>query len=1081
MQIGVSTTDAGDGGGTPQVVIGGTGPSTLSAEWSFPEELYSISVNSFSSPVHATNVKVLTGTTQTGPWTPFATQTVNSYGYNSYTAITNAWNSLCARIQSDDTVGVVVDGVRVGSWRGETIVASPTDNWKITEGWLSYNVTDTWFAHLDASQADPELIQGVRSQRILGLGSIAFDYRVVTPPAQVKIQYTANAFPQDDSESGWVDVTNLNFTAATAGFVSANYYLAIAPATNLYVRVINNVVTNRKATVDLRNIVIWNNPTNSPNDWAAYNMKISDTETDKWWLDKKTVTGGLDVARSGYMNNSQTANIIAGRPMTQFNPYIMAPRLTGGLGTISFLARAFTTAYAAGNTNTTIAVYVTTDGWDKSKPDVFWDKVHTFRNITNGFYRPFVYSHPTVPNEIKAVKLVVENVVPLVGTPQRVCIEEIVVTEAIYPRFDITGVKLLLPGTPNPSVTKQPLEGEDIGIEAQLTNVLLDPENIQVKVTYVLGTNTWGVFNAPLNKQVTKTLTLVDAAEHIYRTTGDFMNNGIPEQDKYNVIQYIVWADYVGNGFHTIYQTPATAEHFSNPAWYFPVDLNREGHTVTGAPKASWTPYYITYDVPPGSVWINELNLNENSLAIGPKVFLNPYIEIAQPAWMDLSGWRMEILNIYYEPRLAWRIESQGAIQPALGANGYGLFVVGPYAFEATTAMPPYPPLSTTTTVHQAIQNIRGDSGSSLYPGGYRLVRPMGMYEHAIAYEWDPITINFVTGETFVQGEPAPQTPFKYVGREYYNGSLSFTGTVNTTISPGQYVRTDTTNTWEPGMLTFNWTPGRMNVGQVFPAAPSPGGSNVLVTSTLLSPDGLTHGWQNNVRQNPLQFKLKKGQGTNFVYAAEPWFRFYGVTSNSVQLLSPVQQTTITNFALALVNIQTNVNLLADLRLAPNVIDLVTTPGMIEWLQQYPDRALAPSYLNATGTNLPLSLLEKYWLDMDPTQTNRLLFTNRAIEPDTYGLWLTLEMATINQAGQTNRLTRLLGDAMVSIWIKESFTTQPYRPFGQYYLTDRSFDSNYWARTRINAYTNASAWFKWRLDANDQRLSTNELINIPAP
>jgi hypothetical protein len=779
------------------------------------------------------------------------------------------------------------------------------------------------------------------------------------------------------------------------------------------------------------------------------------------------------------MNNSQTANIIPGRPMTQFNPYIMAPRLTRGLGTIAFLARAFTTAYAAGDTNTSISVYTTTAEWDKNKPDVFWDKQYTFTNITNSFFRPFFYSHPTVPNDIKAVKLVVENVVPFVGAPRRVCIEEIVVTEAIYPRFDITGVKLLLPGSPDPIVTKQPLEGEDIGVEAQLTNVLLDPEDIQVWITYVLGTNTWGVFNAPLNKQFTKPMTLVDAGERIYRITGDFMNSGIPEQEKYSVVQYIVWAEYFGNGFHKIYQTPDTAEHFTNPSWYFPVDLNRVGHVVTGAPKAAWTPYYITYDVPPGSVWINELNLNESYGAIGPKVFMNPYIEIAQPAWMDLSGWRMEILNEYYDPRLSWRIESAGAIQPALGANGYGLFVIGPYAFEATSAVPAYPPLSTTTTVHQAIQNIRGSAGASLYPGGYRLKRPMGMYEHAIAYEWDRNTVTWVTGESYVADEPAPQTPFKFVGREHYNGSLSFTGTVN--VAAGQYARTDSTNTWAPGFVTFNWTPGRMNMGQSFPPAPPPGGSNVLVTSTMISPDGLTHGWQNNLRQNPLQFKLKKGQGTNFVYVAEPWFRLYGVTSNNVQILSPAQQMTITNFALALVNVQTNINLVSDLKLAPSVIGSVTTPGMIEWLQQYPDRGLSPSYFGATGTNSPLSMTEKYWLDMDPTQTNRLLFSNRAIEPDTYGLWLTLEMATINQAGQTNRLTRLLGDAMVSIWIKESFTAQPYRPFGQYYVTDRSFDSNYWARTRINAYTNASAWFKWRLEANDQRLSTNELINVPAP
>jgi hypothetical protein len=938
--------------------------------------------------------------------------------------------------------------------------------------------TDNWFAHLDASQANPALIQGVRSERILGLGSISFDYRVKVAPAQLKVQYTINDPPNNTSNIGWVDVTNVTFAAAT-GWASVNYYLAIGAATNLYVRIINNVVTNRLATVDLKNIVVWNNPTNSPSDWAAYNMKITDNESDKWWLDKQTVSGEGLLPRSGYLNNSTTANTLPGRPMDLFNPYIMAPRLTRGLGTISFLARAFTTAYAAGNTNTSITVYGTTDAWDKYKWDADWVKLATFKGITNAFYRPFSYSHPTVPNDYKAVKLVVHGVVPLIASPQRVCIDEIVVTEAIYPRFDITSVKLMLPGSPDPVETKQPLEGEDIGIEAKLSNVLLEPQNIQVFVTYVLGTNTWGVTNAPLSQQITKPMAKV--ADTTYRTPGDFMVSGIPEQEKYNVIQYLVWATYEGNGPHTIYQSTNTVNRFENPSWYFPVDFNKVGNSVSGVPKNTWSPYYITYDVPPGAVWINEVNLNENSVAIGPKVFLNPYIEIAQPAWMDLTGWRLDILNRYYTARISKRIESRGAIQPALGANGYGLFVVGPYDFEATTASPPYPPLSSTTTVHQAIQDIKGPTTTSLYPVGYRLQRPLGMYEHAIAHDWDRTSIPAPTGDSFVNNEPAPGSRFKYVGREHYNGSLSYTGKIDTLTVPGQYARTDSTNTWQPGVLTYNWTPGRMNVGQTFPTAPVPGGSNVLITSTLLSPDNLTHGWQNNMRQNPLQFKMKKGQGTNFVYVAEPWFRFYSVTANNVEQLLPAQQTTITNYALALVDIQTNINILSDIRLAPSVINSVTTPDMLAWLQQFNDRDLAPSYLNATGTNAPLSFTEKYWLDMDPTQTNRLLFSNHAIEPETYGLWLTLEMATINQAGQTNRLTRLRGDSMVSIWIKESFTTQPYRPFGQYYVTDRSFDSNYWARTWINAYTNASAWFKWRLDINDQRLSTNELINTPAP
>jgi hypothetical protein len=470
----------------------------------------------------------------------------------------------------------VIDGVRVDSWRGGPITASPSDNWKITEGWLSYNVTDTWYAHLDASQADPSLIQGVRSERILGLGSISFDYRVLTPPAQLKIQYTANTVPTDDSDAGWVDVTNLNFAAAT-GWVNANYTLSVAPATNIYVRVINNTVTNRRACMNLKNIVIWNNPTNSPNDWAAYNMKISDTETDKWWLDKKTVTGGLDLPRSGYMNNSTTANTIAGRPMSLFNPYILAPRLTHGLGTISFLARAFTTAYAAGNTNTSISVYATTDAWDKYKPDAFWTKLYTFTNITNAFYRPYSYSHPAMPNDIKAVKLVVEGVIPAVGTPQRVCIDEIVLTEEVRTGFEITEVQMLKEGN---EPTLQPFENESIAIEAQLTRVQRDPQEINLFVTYVLGTNTWGVTNAPVEQRTTLPMTLVSPGERIYRTQASL----IPPHSKDTVVQYCVWGEYSDNGTQQVYQSPMTANHFLTPPWYTE-DLNQ-----TRAPD--WSPYY---------------------------------------------------------------------------------------------------------------------------------------------------------------------------------------------------------------------------------------------------------------------------------------------------------------------------------------------------------------------------------------------------------------------------------------------------------------------------------------------------------
>jgi hypothetical protein len=425
----------------------------------------------------------------------------------------------------------------------------------------------------------------------------------------------------------------------------------------------------------------------------------------------------------------------------------------------------------------------------------------------------------------------------------------------------------------------------------------------------------------------------------------------------------------------------------------------------------------------------------------------------------------MEILSRFYVPRLSWNIVSQVAVQPAQDANGYGLFVIGPVASE------PYDPtLSTTTLVHQAVQYLKGrpeDAYPYFYPGGFRLIRPLGMYEHAVAYDWNR------NGDIFVENE-VPKTPFKYVGRENANGSLSFTGTI--AVTSGQYVHIDTTNTWQPGLETYNWTPGLPNIGQTFPQAPTSGGSNVLITSTLFSPGGVTRGLQNNTRQNILQFKMKKGEGTNFVFVADPWFRFYGITSNNVQILSLAEQTAITNYVLNLNNIQKSINLFSTIKLAPNVIDLIKTTDMLLWLTNFVDRALAPSYFESTT----LPFLEQYWLNLDPTQTNRFIFRSKdsPLLGD-FGVWLQLEMFTIDGFGTTNKVEGLRGDSAVSVWALDSVSPD-YRPFGQYWLSQRSFDSNYVSRTRINAYTNDAAQFKWLLDVRDQRLSTSELTNSPS-
>ena len=353
----------------------------------------------------------------------------------------------------------------------------------------------------------------------------------------------------------------------------------------------------------------------------------------------------------------------------------------------------------------------------------------------------------------------------------------------IVPSFDIVNVKVLCKDKDGTySATRfQPLISDESGVEAQIANIQMSPSNIQMYVTYYVGTNVWGADNWPFGQTVTKPMVPVPGNPLVYRTSPA---NDIPIQQKDQVVQYLVWASYLGGS--PLFKRQET---FDNPAWYFPVDLNQ-----TFAAKG-WSPYYIVYDVPLGAVWINEINATDYVISNGVQqvgIWDNQYIEIAVPAWLDLEGWSVDLVTLAGTRTIT--IPSGLPEQMAV-TNGYAFFVIGdaaPSSIPGTPALPKmdygYPGLTDSYYMPRML------------PGGLRLRRPLGMYEQAIAYDWHPDYGEIFDGLLWASNDP--EMRFVYVGNEKEGGSLGVKGI--------------TTTNW---FFPQTWTPGWPNNGQTVPSA----------------------------------------------------------------------------------------------------------------------------------------------------------------------------------------------------------------------------------------------------------------------
>ncbi len=209
-------------------------------------------------------------------------------------------------------------------------------------------------------------------------------------------------------------------------------------------------------------------------------------------------------------------------------------------------------------------------------------------------------------------------------------------------------------------------------------------------------------------------------------------------------------------------------------------------------------------------VWINEINVGDViydlNYSVMHGIWENAYIEIAAPAWMDLGGWKVDLVSgnnyVTHTIQIPYGLHSQAAV-----TNGYTFFVIT----DANLPYPQTPALPKVDFKYAGLKNLL----PTILPGGIRLRRPEGVYVQAIAYDdakWNENGGSF-DGNVWAAGDP--EGCFVYVGADGANGSLSrvgFDDNVNSWVYP-------LFPEWDKNHQNFarNYTPGLPNGLQWLP------------------------------------------------------------------------------------------------------------------------------------------------------------------------------------------------------------------------------------------------------------------------
>lgn len=746
---------------------------------------------------------------------------VNSLSYTNAVEYLKIWNEGFVELRHDSgDADIVVDDPRLYPWRANTRGPSNLEdatvggvkffNWTSKEqqdqwlynsrGWavLEGMVTNSIYnpnnndVHLEKSRANPALVQALVSPVLTnGLGTINFSYTVSGGTAVYAIDRTDEGVQQN-----WTTVAVFTNAPGETG----TRYVTVRENFTGRIRIRLMAESDRDARLMIDDAEARDYPPRDDTTWQAYNVMVTDWQTNR-----------LYTGQSCYLNNSATNDVSGtGVALSEHQPFVQTPSVGTGIGEIAFWVRAWT---ATNTTVLTLKVAPTAD-----TPDNEWTLV---TNLTVEAGTSYIYfQNPRIYD-------LDNHVLRLYGDTNgtdRICIDNVLVTEPVRASFEIQEVRL---------VPVQPLVTGPVAVEVDIGRFLMNPKNVRMFLSYNPSSNIWGVANwwtagdSPNSRKIE--LQPIAPGARTYRTAED---QPIPAAAVDKVIQFYVWGTHYEpeNGgtaanANKVFQAQPT---FTNPEWYSPVDLNAQ-YEAQG-----WSPYYIVYSCPPYSVWVNEINPMSASENDG-----NEYIELIGPAQASLDGWRMERINHVTLEVIDEVCTITGFTLPNK-VNGWGFFVWG----DAGVA-------NVNKVFLDVKENLPRNAGLVLY-------RSCGAIEQKVC--WGSSAKTSLESRGYL-----------------YTGNKGFFGTSPLCLITHDLIEAGATidDFYWPESYNGNYTPGDVNDGQrLADIAPPPSGY-VFLTS-VIGPNGTHDGTYVPL----ISEQVDVGASPQIPYVADAWYRIATFESN---------------------------------------------------------------------------------------------------------------------------------------------------------------------------------------------------------
>lgn len=978
---------------------------------------------------------------------------VSSYGWADCSANvrTNANVSLQLRAGSKPA-DVAVWQITQTGWNGvdsssatsrdsDFIYTQATIVEKVLDGIGDTKVTNH-YAKLQPARAVATRPLSIRGPLVHGIGLVGFSYEDVDPACEVLVQVATNnvkdnlsgsggynesilEVPADEQEPFGYWVTMARYTGAELGASgSREFSFGWHDATdNPLVGVMRILV--KPSVVDAAHAVVqtkpeygsitvtgfWvhDEPPLDSKSWIGWNLRtIGDKEDSERRMFLPDTTGDAGPGTSAGLNNSMTADIAGDvTAYKTMNPTIQSPTFGGStwIGQVRFRARLYTNEVASAK----VFLYGSVDGAGSS-----WTEITNF-TVTSSTY--LGHSFSAIGERYRAVRLAVDGVVKESGenpNPQRVLIDEVVVSEKAEaslafayarPFRNYLADDIMVPDILDKS--EQPLLDESWGVQAKLRvgdfDTDIDVERgFKVTFRYFVGRKPWGWANWVSEKGASKEVELKqvgDPAQYVFRSTVSRPETVVPAQSAKTagetvVVQYLLMAKYYLKGSDVLQVEPiafGAADGWWNPEWYEPVDLNAENGGV-------FSPYTMLEAIAPGRAWINEVNYNDGPKKQngGVQCLTNQFIEVAVPAGVDMTGWKLVMNDMNCQTQVLAVIGKGGrpAEKTAYGrrSGDYDLYVLqSPASRDAGGIRDPLTgKVVADATWSDATLTSTFKAGSLQYdkPYQFELYRPSGVLEHQFVVggtnewrgtEWEDLAYmydatNLMSTLDFLY----PSAKRFYAGDDVArkSGGVVFSSLGVTGAAHGEE------GGWSSDMV---FTPGSVNAGQeeLSNWYIRPNGGSCWVYATVLG-QGLSQRIGSDTADYTFAV-VSRGGSTNIDYNVAQWYQLDSLTVNGKT--NSAAAGAKGSYVLHLSNVTSTTYVVATGGISSDLIDMhgglklddAYTPAIMRWLS---NGSSSGAFVNPDGpiqlaqykglnvidpaTNLSLKIM--YWLDIDPTQ-----------------------------------------------------------------------------------------------------------------